>query len=217
MSYTCIFSIKEIHEGKFDENSSLIWKTSDGIRVLDFEDLKAFDYEDFTSKKCSDNRTLFHLACESGEFKLINHCFSAISRQQFEELIQIRTRDGKTAAQLAEEEFFDQKLNIFKSLHDRTDDANNKNTLIHQLVIHNQTKELRNLLEYLYFNRLLDTVGFGLKNKEGKTAIDIAIQNKNSEAIYLLIDFESKKTPLKYEKLPLVGNKIDNDENDTYI
>ena len=131
---------------------------------------------------------MFHLACESGEFKLINHCFNNLDFPQFEELIQMKTCDDKTPAQLAEDNRFDQKFKIFEQIHKKTD--GNKNTVIHNFVICNQTKELRAFLEYLYFNCLIDTLGFGLKNNDGKTALDIAIQNKNSEAIYLLNHFE---------------------------
>ncbi len=132
------------------------------------------------------------MACESGEFRLINHCFNNISPEQFTELNELKSNDN-TPGQLALEGKFDQKLEIFKILNLPDKD---KNTVIHKLVNSNQIKKLRDLLDYLSSNCLIDTVGFGLKNSEGKTAIDIAIQKKNAEAIYLLNHFELNEKKL---------------------
>ncbi len=181
-----------IHQDKFDENCVLLWKTSENIYVLDDEDINAFDYEDYVNKKCSNNRTLLHLACESGQFKLVNQCFNKITHEQFNQLELLVTFDNKTPADLAKEFGYEKKLQVFKLLNFFSDleENFNENTVIHRLVIANQMKKLRNLLEYLSENRLIDTVGFGLRNSQGETPLDIAINEENSEAIYLLNHYE---------------------------
>ena len=162
----------------------------------------------------TDKRTLFHLACESGEFRLINHCFNKIDGEQFRTLNGLKSNDN-TPRQLAIDNNFDVKLEIFEILnrnHLSENPAEDKNTVIHNLVKSNQMKKLRDLLEFLSSNCLIDTVGFGLKNKECQTAIDIAIQNKNAEAVYLLNHFEFIEKTLNnriYENNANISKSID--------
>jgi len=150
---------------------------------------------DFQNKKCSNNRNLFHLACESGEFRLINHCFNNISPEEFNQLNELKeSTHNSTPTIIAEDNEFNQKFRFFKSYAKQT--TQEKNTFIHTLVKTNKTKVLRDFLEYLSDNRLIDTIGFGLKNNENKTALDIAIENKNYEAIYLLNHYELEEKTL---------------------
>ena len=195
-----------IHQDKFDEKSILLWKTNENIYVLDDKDINAFEFDDFVNKKCSNNRTILHLACESGQFKLINQCFNKITREQFTQLEHLVTFDDKTPSSLAKEFGYEKKLQVFKLLNYslELEDNFDENTVIHRLVQTNQMEKLRNLLEYLSDNCLIDTVGFGLRNSQGETPLDIAINEENSEAIYLLNHYEL------YEK---TLNKAKYDEN----
>ena len=133
-------------------------------------------------KKLSDSRTILHLVCESGEFKLINKCLNNINWKQFEQLEKLQTKNAQTPLKLAQINGFDKKLEILKRF--------NRSQSLHKLVKSNQTKRLQLLLEYLSVNCLIDTIGFGLKNEQGKTPIELAIDQENSEAIYLLNYFE---------------------------
>jgi len=78
------------------------------------------------------------------------------------------------------------------------DDQNN--TLFHILVEENRMTALRLILEYAFNNGLLDTIGFGLKNKKNKTCFELAAEIKNSEAIYLLNHYELIDKSLKSNK-----------------
>jgi len=62
-------------------------------------------------------------------------------------------------------------------------------------------KLLNDLLLYLSEHCLIDTIGFGLKNKNDKTPFEIAVQNENSEAIFLLnhYEFYDNKSTNKYD------------------
>jgi NTE family protein len=65
------------------------------------------------------------------------------------------------------------------------------NKYIHKLVILNQIKLLRRLLEYLSENFLFDESIFNLKNKDAKTPFEIAADKDNYEAMFLLNHYES--------------------------
>jgi len=139
------------------------------------------------NNRCSNNeRTLLHLVCQSGCFKFINECFNQLTFTEFEQLEQIKTNDNKTSIQLAIDNKFENKLNFFKYLNKQDD---SKNTIFHKMVLNNKTNSLRLILEYLSSNDLIDTIGFGLKNKRNKTAFDLAYDLNNCEAIYLLNHF----------------------------
>ena len=120
--------------------------------------------------------------CESGEFKLINKCFNNLTWEQFEQLEKLKTKNDETPLKLAQINGFDKKLEILKRF--------NRSQSLHKLVKSNQTKKLQLLLEYLSANCLLDTIDFGLKDNQGKTPIELAIDQENFEAIYLLNHFE---------------------------
>jgi len=118
----------------------------------------------------------------------------------------MKTEDNKTPIQLAIENGFDKKFEIFKQLnyvdhieYGFTQNINSIN-IIHRLVEKNQTKKLQILLQYLTEHCLIDTVSFSLKNSNGKTPIDLAIDEENSEAIYLLNHFESNANKINKSK-----------------
>lgn len=190
-------------------------------QILNASDTNKFDYNHYVNYKCGKNeRTLLHLVCESGCFKFINECFNSLTYTQFETIEQIKTNDSnnnKTSVQLAKDNQFENKLNIFKYFNKKQNDDQN-NTILHQLVLNNKkTNSLRLILEYLDTNNLIDTIGFGLKNKQNKTAFDLAIDSNNHEAIYLLNHFEfntfTNDNRSNYANIETIENylKLDND------
>ena len=191
-------------------------------QILNESDTNKFDYNHYVNYKCSKNeRTLLHLVCESGCFKFINECFNTLTFTQFETIEQMKTNDSnKTSVELAKDNQFENKLNIFKYFNKKQNDDQN-NTILHQLVLNNKkSNALRLILEYLDTNNLIDTIGFGLKNKQKKTAFDLAIDLNNHEAIYLLNHFEFNITTTttndnrsNYANIETIENylKLDND------
>ena len=214
-----------------------MWHSAENSESTDHNnanlDLNGFSFHDFKTKCCTNNRTLLHLACESGErlcvvyfylrikinfyvltgeFELINQCFNRISRKEFRELERLKTEDNKTPVQLALENGFDKKFEIFKRLNfvDYFEESFVNSTAIHKLVEQNQTKKLQIMLQYLSEHCLIDTIGFGIKNKNGKTPLDLAIDEENSEAIYLLNHYElNEKT---FNKSKYSNESIDLDD-----
>jgi len=220
--------IKHIHQNKLTNESLLVLTIQKEEiftnQILNESDTNKFDYNDYVNYKCSKNeRTLLHLVCESGCFKFINECFNSLTFTQFETIEQIKTNDNKTSVQLAKDNQFENKLNIFKYFNKKKNDDQN-NTILHQLVSNSKkTNSLRLILEYLDTNNLIDIIGFSLKNKQNKTAFDLAIDLNNHEAIYLLNHFEFNTTTndnrSNYGNIETIENylKLDNDNKTSNI
>jgi len=89
------------------------------------------------------------------------------------------------------------KLNIKYDIYEYLNKMDGKkNTLFHKLVKENQMLALRLILEYASEMGFIDTIGFGLKNNENKTCFELAVELKNSEAIYLLNHYERTEKSL---------------------
>ena len=137
--------------------------------------------------------------CESGVFKYVKNCFNNLSSTQLQHLEQVKDKNDKTPINLAEENNFLIKYEIFKFINDLNEE---RNTLLHRLVKENKMTALRLLLEYASNIGFIDTIGFGLKNNENKTPVELAIDLKNSEAIYLLNHYELNDKSLNLNKYP---------------
>ena len=103
-------------------------------------------------------------------------------------------KDFRKPIQYAVKNKLDYKYETFNYFN-KFDDQNK--TLFHILVEENRMTALRLILEYAFNNGLLDAIGFGLKNKKNKTCFELAVELKNSEAIYLLNQYELIDKSLK--------------------
>lgn len=121
--------------------------------------------------------------------------------------------NNKTSIDLAHENKFNNKLALFKFINKQ--DEQNKNTLLHRLVIENKMNSLRLILEYIFGNYFIDTIGFDLKNVNGKTSFDLAVDSLNSEAIYLLNYFYHKSSNNK--QIKIVQNDFMQEKIETYL
>jgi ankyrin repeat protein len=137
------------------------------------------------------------LVYESGFYKFINNCFNKLSKSDLYKLNQMLDNDYRKPLQYAVKNKLDYKYETFNYVN-KFDDQNN--TLFHILVEENRMTALRLTLEYAFKNGLLDTIGFGLKNKKNKTCFELAAEIKNSEAIYLLNHYELIDKSLKSNK-----------------
>ena len=171
----------------------------DDILILDENDSNKLNFDDYIRYKCSDERTLLHLVCESGVYKYLNNCFNILNQNEFKQLESIKDKNNKTPIDLAKTNEFENKFEIFKFINTLD---NEKNTILHRLVKENKMTALRLLLEYASNIGFIDTIGFGLKNNENKTPVELAIDLKNSEAIYLLNHYELNDKSLNLNKYP---------------
>ena len=97
---------KEIHSNKLSENSLLLLNDGNNINALDEKDIDHFCLQDYENRRCSKQRTLFHLVCESGLFKYVRNCFNKITLEDFKTLSQIEDENNKTLTKLAEDKKF---------------------------------------------------------------------------------------------------------------
>ena len=168
---------------------------------LDENDTNQFTQTDHFNYRTSDGRTLFHLVCESGVYKFINNCRNILSEDDFNMLLCYFDESQLLPIELAEKNRLDNKYNVFFYLNE-LDDQNN--TLFHQLVYENRMIALRLILEYASDNAFIDTIGFGLKNNENKTCFELAVELKNSEAIYVINHYELLDKSLNSDKYPSI-------------
>lgn len=172
------------------------------MKFLDENDTNQFKLDDHFNNTTSDGRTLFHLVCESGVYKFINNCRNILTKNDFDMLLCNYDRNQFPPIELAEKNRLDNKYNVFFYLLNELDNQNN--TLFHQLVYENRMIALRLILEYASDNAFIDTIGFGLKNNENKTCFELAVELKNSEAIYLLNHYELLDKSLNSNKYPSI-------------
>jgi len=172
------------------------------IQILDENDTNQFGYDDHWNNKTSDDRTIFHLVCESGVYKFINNCFNKLYIDNIDAL---RKQSGDInddlPYKLAKKNRLKNKYDVFFYLNS-LDDQNN--TIFHILVYENRMIALRLILEYASDNAFIDTIGFGLKNNENKTCFELAVELKNSEAIYLINHYELIDKSLNSNKYPSI-------------
>ena len=171
------------------------------MEILDEKSIRNFNFEEYQTKRTADQRTLLHLACESGAFKLMNACFNKITRQQFKELEKMKTIYGEIPLRTASFSVYGKKFEIFKRFNcdPNVDDSLDKDTVVHKLVKANQTRKLRILLEFMARHCLIDTIGFSLVNGDGKTPLDLATEDENTEAIFLLNHYELNEIEHNYD------------------
>ncbi len=164
--------------------------------VLDENEINDWIFYDHLNNKCLNGKTILHLVCESGVFKYVKNCFNSLSSSQLKQLEQVKDKNDKTPINLAEENNFLIKYEIFKFINDSNEE---RNTLLHRMVKENKMTALRLVLEYASNNFFIDTIGFGLKNNENKTPFELAVDLKNSEAIYLLNHYEINDKSLNFQ------------------
>jgi len=169
--------------------------------VLDENEINDWIFYDYLNNKCLNGKTILHLVCESGVFKYVKNCFNSLSSSQLQQLEQVKDKNDKTPINLAEENNFLIKYEIFKSINDLKKE---RNTLLHRMVKENKMTALRLVLEYASNNFFIDTIGFGLKNNENKTPFELAVDLKNSEAIYLLNHYEINDKSLNFNQYPKI-------------
>ena len=122
-------------------------------------------------------------------FELINECFNKINDRQFEYLLgSLLNHCVKTPLEMAELNGFNAKLNTFRYLNHKDDTTGN--TLFHELVIKRESESLSLILELIAKYSLTDLIGFNLRNFQNYTALDLAVQMKNFDAMYLLSHFQ---------------------------
>ena len=187
---------KDINSYRLDENCVLLLNDGYTVYELNENDTNNFTFKDYSEKRCSKKRTLLHLIAESGLFKYVRNCFNKITLDNINEL---KDENHKTPIQIAQDNKYRKKWKIFTLINHN--ENKEKNTILHKLVILNQMKLLNDLLLYLSEHCLIDTIGFGLKNKNDKTPFEIAVENENSEAIFLLnhYEFNDNKSTNKYD------------------
>ncbi len=169
--------------------------------VLDENEINDWIFYDYLNNKCLNGKTILHLVCESGVFKYVKNCFNSLSSSQLQQLEQVKDKNDKTPINLAEENNFLIKYEIFKFINDSNEE---RNTLLHRMVKENKMTALRLVLEYASNNFFNDTIGFGLKNNENKTSFELAVDLKNSEAIYLLNHYEINDKSLNFNQYPKI-------------
>ena len=178
-------------------------KLKDGkeeITVLDENDTNQFKFDDYVTIKTSDGNRLIHLVCESGVYKFINNCFNKLNYKEISSLFDL-VKDGMKPLKLATKNRLDNKYHVFFYLNELD---YQKNSIFHKLVKENRMIALRLILEYASDNAFIDTIGFGLKNNENKTCFELAVELKNSEAIYLLNHYELIDKSLNLDKYPSI-------------
>ncbi len=173
------------------------------IKVLDENDTNQFKFEEYVKNKTSNGNILIHLVCESGVYKFINNCFNELNNVQILDLFDLENDEKieMTPLKLAKKNRLDNKYHVFFYLNE-LDEQNN--SLFHKLVIENRMIALRLILEYASDNAFIDTIGFGLKNNENKTCFELAVELKNSEAIYLLNHYALIDKSLNLDKYPSI-------------
>ncbi len=170
------------------------------MKFLDENETNQFTHEDHRTYKTSDGRTLFHLVCESGVYKFTNNCRNILSKIDFNLLLSNFDESPFLPIELAEKNRLKNKHDVFIYLNELED----RKTLFHRLVIENRMIALRLILEYASDNAFIDTIGFGLKNNENKTCFELAVELKNSEAIYLINHYELLDKSLNSNKYPSI-------------